>query len=173
MKIPLQKLIHSDGLTIEATVDLSELEQKNNDIRKIGPVSVKCESLKQDGLFHINLHITGEMILPCARTLIDVPYQFDIQTLELFSDDQYFEESDESDIHKIEGEILDLEPYIKENVILEIPFRVYASEDQIKENALSSGDGWSVMTEEQNADKIDPRMAKLQSLLNDQKNENQ
>ena len=36
MKIPLRRIIQSDGLPIEATVDVSELEQLNNDIRKIG-----------------------------------------------------------------------------------------------------------------------------------------
>lgn len=173
MKIPLRRIIQSDGLPIEATVDLSELEQLNNDIRKIGSVFVKCLAEKRDGLIHCQLQITGEMILPCARTLVDVPYPFEVNALELFSDDPYFEEDDESDIHRVEGEILDLEPYIKENVILETPFRVYATEDQIEENALSSGDGWSVITEEENENKIDPRMAKLQSLLNEKKNENQ
>ena len=173
MKIPLLKIIQSDGLPIEATVDLSELEQLNNDIRKIGSVHVKCEAAKRDDLIHCQLQITGEMILPCARTLVDVPYAFEINTLELFSEDPYFEEGEDSDIHQIEGEILDLKPYIKENVLLETPFRVYATEDQMEANVLSSGNGWSVITEEENKNKVDPRMAKLQTLLNEKKNENQ
>ena len=56
---------------------------------------------------------------------------------------------------------------------MEIPSRVFASEEEIKEHALLSGDGWSILSEEEKSDEIDPRMAKLQTLLDENKNENQ
>lgn len=173
MKIPIQKILQSDVLTVEGSVDLSELETLNNDIREIGEVSVKCEASVRDNFIHCQLNISGVMILPCARSLVDVPYPFEIEVVELYSDDPYLNEEEDIEINPIEGEVLDLEPFIKENVLLEIPFRVFADKEELEKNALSAGEGWSVISEEEKTKEIDPRFAKLQSLLNDKKNENQ
>ncbi|WP_440895188.1 YceD family protein [Amphibacillus sp. Q70] len=173
MKIPIQKILQSDVLPIEASVDLSELEALNNDIRDIGSVSVKCEASIRDDFIYCQLNISGVMILPCARSLVDVRYPFEINTVEVFSEDPHLNEDQDIEIHPIEGEVLDLEPLIKENVLLEVPFRVYAKEDELERNTLSTGDGWTLISEDEKAEEIDPRFAKLQSLLNDEKNENQ
>lgn len=175
MKIPIQKILQSENLPIEASVNLSELEMLNNDIREIGSASVKGVASKQDEYIHFKLNISGEMTLPCARTNIDVHYPFDIDAVEVFSDHPRYDEEEDIEIHPIEGEVIDLEPLIKENVLLEVPFRVYAEKEELERHALSSGEGWTVISEEEEEekDKIDPRMAKLQTLLDDKKNENQ
>jgi len=173
MKIPIQKIYQSEVLEVEESVDLSKLVEVNSDLRKIGSVSVRCEASINDNLIHTQLNIVGEMVLPCARTLIDVNYPFEIDTLELFSEHPLTSEEEEGEIHLVEGEILDLEPYIRENVLLEIPMRVFASEEEIKKHAIDSGEGWSVLSEEEKSNEIDPRMAKLKALLPENKNENQ
>ncbi|PXW92620.1 uncharacterized protein DES38_102204 [Streptohalobacillus salinus] len=174
MKISIQKILRQEeGFPFEGEVDVSELESMDNDIRKVGSVEVAGVATAQNKLITVNLSIKGKMILPCARSLVDVPYPFDIHTVEVFSIDTYYKEEDESEIHPVDGEILDLEPFIKENVLLEIPFRVFADPEVIEAHALSAGDGWTVVEENDSTDQIDPRMSKLQSLLRDDKNENQ
>lgn len=173
MKIPIQKIYQLGSVEIEETLDLSKLVEISNDLRGISSVEVKCVATISDDLINCQLTISGEMILPCARTLIDVNYPFEINTLELFSENPITREDEEAEIRQVAGEILDLEPEIRENVLLEIPSRVFASEDEIKKHALVSGDGWSIISEEEKSAEIDPRMAKLQTLLNDKKNENQ
>lgn len=174
VKISIQKINQSEGYAFDEQVDLSELESLKNDIRKIGLVSVKGTATAQGQTITCQMTIKGTMILPCARTLVDVPYPFEVNVVELFSTNPYYTEEDESEIHPVDGEVLDLEPFIKENVLLEIPFRVFADPEQMEANALTEGEGWEIVSEEKQEGKIDPRLEKLQALLNDdEKNENQ
>lgn len=172
MKISIQKIIQQAPYAFEGETDISELESLDNDIRQVGSVQVLGEATVQNKTMTVNLQIKGLMILPCARSLVDVEYPFEINTIEVFSIDSFYTEEDESEIHPIKGEILDLTPYIKENVLLEIPFRVYADEETIEKHALTAGEGWTVVDEDKQEEKIDPRLSKLQSLLTDDKNEN-
>ena len=56
-----------------------------------------------------------------------------------------------------------------ENIILSMPYRVFS-----EEKAIEDGEGWSFFIEddyeETQQDTIDPRLAKLQSLLDNDKN---
>ncbi|WP_082234275.1 YceD family protein [Halobacillus massiliensis] len=173
MKFPLQKLSQSGDkpFEFEDDVEIHELEDMNNDIRKITPVHVSGQAVKYGEDIHVTFTVEGEMTLPCARTLVDVPYPFRFEAEEHFNASSYYEEEDESEIHPIQGEVLDLTPYIKENVILEVPTRVFSEDDKAQEQALTEGKGWQVVSEEAEEKKIDPRMAKLQSLLNEENDE--
>ncbi|WP_077622123.1 YceD family protein [Sediminibacillus massiliensis] len=172
MKISLQKLkiAGSEPVYFEETEDISEIAEMKNDIRKIDPVHVKGHATMQGNEVTCHFSIDGEMILPCARTLVDVPYPFHVDAIEVFSTSPYYQEEDESEIHPVDGEMLDLTPYIKENVLLEVPFRVFSEDKAVQENALTEGEGWELQTEAKKEKKIDPRLEKLQSLLNDQEN---
>lgn len=115
------------------------------------------------------------MILPCARTLADVAYPFNITEVEVFSESPYYgKEEEENEIHQVQGEVIDLTPCIYENILLAIPFRVYSDEEVLK-TALMKGEGWelSLESDEEEQSKedkpIDPRLKKLQSLLDNQK----
>ncbi|MEI3606738.1 YceD family protein [Pseudogracilibacillus sp. SE30717A] len=151
-------------------VDVSDLVKLNNDIRQINPVRVKgmCTVEKEEFVFSFT--IKGEMILPCARTLVNVSYPFEINATEIFSTASTLDQEDEEDgIHLLTEETLDLTPYIMENIILETPYRVFSDE-----KALEKGEGWSFYIEEdelktEQENKIDPRFAKLQSLLDENK----
>src|SRR5699024_1293912 len=110
------------------------------------------------------------------RTLEDVSYPFQVKEVEVFSESPYYgKEEEENEIHQVQGEVIDLKPCIYENVLLAIPLRVYADED-VLQNALVKGEGWELTIESTEEDeresetKIDPRLKKLQSLLDDQSN---
>lgn len=173
MKIPLQKLKQAgeEPFVFEDNVDIRELENMNNDIRRIDPVHVEGQAVTRGNDITVTLSIEGVMILPCARTLVDVAYPFQIETNELFNISSYHMEEDDSEIHPVHGEMLDLTPYIKENVQLEIPTRVFSKDIEAEGAAPQEGEGWQVVTEEPEEKKVDPRMAKLQSLLNEEENE--
>ncbi|MDY0405976.1 YceD family protein [Virgibacillus sp. 179-BFC.A HS] len=165
----IKKSAHQQPFSFEGDVDVSELEKMNNDIRKIGHVHVKGECNLQGNEFIFSFTIHGKMILPCARTLVDVPYPFDIHATEIFSTSEAYKEDDE--IHPIHGEVLDLTPYIKENILLEVPFRVFSDDPEaMKKGVPSEGRDWEVITEETDKKTIDPRLQKLASLLKDDNN---
>lgn len=175
MKFILNKIkmnTFGEPFEFDQEVNVSELEDMDNDIRKINPVRVQGSCTIDGDEYIFSYKITGEMILPCARTLVDVPYHFDLDETEVFSISPYFSEEDrDNEVHQVEGEILDLRPCILENILLAVPFRVFSEDEEVLKNALSEGDGWELTLEADDEEKqektIDPRMQKLQSLLDD------
>lgn len=169
----LRKSAHHEAFSFDDTADVSELEEMNNDIRKIEPALVTGQCYIQGEQFIFDLHIQTDLILPCARTLVDVPYSLDIRVSEVFTDD-YNEADEENEIHPVEGEVIDLMPYIKEHIILNVPYRVYSEDALNPENTLNKGQGWEFFTEEEEEkpeNRIDPRLKKLESLLEKNKHD--
>ncbi|MFC3040229.1 YceD family protein [Virgibacillus xinjiangensis] len=164
----IKKNAYNEPFTFDEKVDVSELETMNNDIREIGPVRVAGKCFLQGEQIIFSFRINGEMILPCARTLVDVPYPFDIGADEVFTTSpHYSKEEEEDEIHPIEGEVLDLTPYIKENILLDIPFRVFSDGTSDQEEAPLEGRDWKLVTEEEKEQTVDPRLKKLESLFKD------
>ncbi|WP_156290440.1 YceD family protein [Oceanobacillus salinisoli] len=160
----IRKHANQEPFTFDEHVDVSELQTMNNDIREIKPVHVLGHCTQRGNQFIFSFTIEGEMILPDARTLVDVPYPFKMKATEIFSTSSYMgKEEEEQEIHPVNGDTIDLTPYIKENILLEIPFRVFSDKDT--DNAPFSGEGWEFLSEEEEKSKVDPRLQKLQSLL--------
>ncbi len=152
--------------TFDQLVDVSELEKMQNDIKEIKPVRVNGTCIIQAEQVICSFTISGEMILPCARTLVDVPYLFEFNTTEVFSMlDDLTDEDRFNEINQINGDVLDLMPLIMENIILETPFRVFSDEAQTAEDVYLSGKGWDFQAEQKREQKIDPRLQKLQSFF--------
>lgn|SRR5699024_7576482 len=168
----LKKQATDEPYYFDDSLDVSSLaKSENNDIKQIDPVSVKGFVTFDKNELLFSFTISGEMILPCARTLVDVPYSFSIEATEVFTTQTQAEQSsDDMEIHQITEDIFDLSPYIKENIILNMPYRVFSDE-----KVLDKGSGWDFYQEdayeEKENDTIDPRLAKLQQLLdqNDEK----
>ncbi|WP_163970760.1 YceD family protein [Oceanobacillus halotolerans] len=168
----IRKSAYNEPFTFENKVDVSELESMNNDIRQISSVMVDGNCSLHGEQITFSFQITGEMILPCARTLVDVPYPFHIQAREIFSTSPYYsKEEADNEIHPVEGDVIDLTPYIKENILLEVPFRVFSEDAKSPEETKRSGDGWEFTTENNQEKKTDPRLQKLEALLKDNKEE--
>jgi uncharacterized protein len=152
------------GITVDEKVDVSDLKERESQIRKIEPVTVTGRGDIGTSKATFQLHITGIMILPCSRTLEDVEYPIDIHTVETFllnaNDASMYEDVD---IHSIEGETLDLLPYVKENILLEVPLQIF--KDNIEEGketeAPQTGKFWDVVSEDEKPKKMDPRLAEL------------
>ncbi|MDK4204781.1 MULTISPECIES: YceD family protein [Bacillus] len=148
----------------DETVELNELTKLNSDIRRISPVRVKgCAEIESKQV-SFDFTISGEMVLPCSRTLVDVPYPFTIATKELFR----FHKSDDiedEDVHIAEDDIVDLTPIVKEEILLEIPMQVFCETEQKEGAAPQVGKDWQVISEEDKKNQIDPRLADLKKLL--------
>ncbi|WP_373895923.1 YceD family protein [Virgibacillus natechei] len=164
----IRKDANHEPYPFDDEVDVSELETMKNDIREMKPVRVHGNYIYQDEQIIFSFIIEGEMILPCARTLVDVPYPFEIKADEVFTTSRYYGEKEaENEIHPVDGEILDLTPYIKENILLEVPFRVFSKEAIDEEKAPVKGEGWEFVSQKSDEKKIDPRLKKLESLFKD------
>ncbi|MEH7222447.1 DUF177 domain-containing protein [Bacillus sp. JJ1566] len=158
------------GLMIDETVDVKDLMEIEKSIRDIPPVHVtgRADLSSTKASFHIT--ISGSMILPCSRTLVDVKFPFEIRTTETFllrETSDYDLESDE-DVNQVQGEVIDLLPLIKENILLEIPMQIFCDNSNSEDAAPQSGQDWEVITEDDKKNKIDPRLAGLAKFFEDE-----
>lgn len=170
----IRKSSFTKPLEFEGVVDVSELETMDNDIRQIDEAQIHATFIVEDDEIIATLNIKGEMILPCARTLVDVPYPYEFAVSEIFSNSPNLTKEDEEDeVHVIEGDVIDLKPIIMENILLEIPFRVFTEEENPEGAAPTEGEGWQFVQQETKEKTIDPRLKKLESLLENKKKENE
>jgi len=163
-------------LEIDQMVDVSkDLKQRDPEIRSASPIHVTGTARIDSQKAVLHLHLTGNLVLPCSRTLVDVTYPINIRSTETFliKPVEYSSSEDEEVHEPIEG-VVDLIPVIEELILLEVPMQVI-SEDAKNTETLQTGKDWEVMTEDQfkleqqRSTKIDPRLAGLAALLKDKK----
>ncbi|MGN1401776.1 MAG: YceD family protein [Bacillus sp. (in: firmicutes)] len=157
------------GLVIDEQVDVSEIKETDKQIRKVSPIHLtgRADISAAKVTFHIRM--TGEMILPCSRTLVDVPLPIDIKTTETFllkADQDYMDD----DTIVVQGDVIDLMPIIRENLLLEIPMQVFCEDANPEGAAPQSGNDWEVVTEEKQEKKVDPRLADLAKFFDNDTN---
>ena len=147
-------------ISIDEIYSFSKEELKGTDVISLNDVKVVGEITKDaiDELY-LDINVRGTLVLPCAITLKPVNYPFDIK-IEGNIDELVGE--NEKSVKKDEN-TLDILPIIWENILMEIPMRV-VSEDAEEELSNLEGNGWKVITEEDDGE-INPELAKLKDLL--------
>ncbi|MED5074995.1 YceD family protein [Anoxybacillus geothermalis] len=163
----LRRFQHKE-MAIDETVDVSDLKQIDTLIRDISLVRVQGKADVGSTKFTFHLTLSGTMVLPCSRTLVDVTHPFSIKTTETFFVDGGDVAETDEDTHIVTGNMVDLNPIIRELILLEIPLQLIA-DNPGADGAPQHGEGWDVLTEEQwektleerAANKVDPRLAGL------------
>lgn len=153
MKIDLSKLIYNNAykLPVEGEIIIPDDMLVNTDIRRISPVKVIGYVYNNEEELELSIAIKGTMVLPCARTLKDVNYPFNIEI-----DDVIGQNSDNS--LEINQNTLDIFPIVWQNILVDVPLRVLAPD---AEEESIEGDGWRLITEDDKKEEIDPRLSKL------------
>jgi uncharacterized protein len=157
-----------NGLTIDTTVSIEDLKDRDEEIRGTSPVHVTGYADFNRNTVTFFLTITGKLILPDSLTLEDVDYPFHISTQELFRlrATPLPEDIDEDiEVHDVEDQTIDLMPYIKEAILVEKPIRFVSEEG--KDRPSPSGNGWQLVTESERSGQMDPRFEKLKDLFNE------
>ncbi|QOY34360.1 YceD family protein [Anaerobacillus isosaccharinicus] len=168
MKWSVQQLntLKNKGIKFDEMVDVSDIKKVDQEIRNISLVHVKGEGTFSNHSVTFTLEIKGEMILPCSRTLADVSFPFEIETAEMFKLHDWIGFDDRDDeIHDLINDTVDLLPYIKQAILLEIPIQIFC-EDK-KGEAPPKGNDWELITEENKKERIDPRLADLAKFFDD------
>lgn len=147
-------------IPIEEEYSFSKEQLKGTDVISLDDMKVVGEITKDaiDNIY-LNVDVSGTLVLPCAITLKPVDYPFNIK-IEGNIDELVGE--NEKSVKKDEN-TLDILPIIWENILMEIPMRV-VSKGAEEELSNLEGNGWKVITEEDNGE-INPELAKLKDLL--------
>ena len=157
MVYDLNKLNINNPIQIDQDVDMSEYQNKEIIALKDLHLKGKIYYDDADDLI-INLVLTGVMDLRDSVSLEVIHYPLNIKITEedAFSSD-FLEE-----YLKNTQNTLDIIPILWEIIVLEVPMRLTKTKDTVL-----SGDGWSYGENKKTKDNIDPRLAKLNELLDD------
>ncbi|MDT2829144.1 MAG: YceD family protein [Enterococcus viikkiensis] len=166
-----------EALNFSETIDVSEtLTARDNEILAVAPVTV--EGLLSVGKNEYILHYQLKTIVtvPSARSLEPVDLPLDLSVDEVFmTREQWSSLEDERDeeILVIDNDTIDLTDSIEDNILLAIPLQVFSDEEK-QASSLPKGNDWEVVSEEEyfqkkeSAETIDPRLAKLSELFNEE-----
>lgn len=158
MIIDLLPLINNQKsiINLNENIEIPEEYYKNTDIRKLDKVLINGFIKEMgDDVFNLSINVKGKMILPCALSLEDVDYPFEINIDEEVGFDDDFEKN-----YKIISNTLDILPILWENIVLEIPSRVVKDDAKIK----TKGDGWCLTSEEE-LNESNNKLSDLKQLL--------
>ena len=161
----LQKYRNKD-FPIDETIRVDEIKEVDSTIREVSPMHISGRGDIDSTKVTFHLKIEGHLILPCSRTLVDVKLPINVETTETFLlQDSVYET--EEDAYQVKGDVVDVMPIIREILILEVPMQVFCEDVNSEDAAPQSGKGWEVVSEEEQSNKIDPRLAGLAKFFNE------
>jgi uncharacterized protein len=110
--------------------------------------------------------VSGEVTVPlrgsCARCLDEVEdtLSLDVQELYAYEGSTTEETSEEDEVRLVEGDFLDLEPMVRDTVVLSLPLSPVCDED-CAGLCVDCGQRWDDLPADHNHEQLDPRWAGL------------
>jgi len=138
MKLDLFKLNNYGSIDIDEDITFEKSIYEGMNIRDIRNCHIRgnIEINYLDEL-EANIIVTGTFILPCAVSLEDVEYPFSTEIVENIGKFEEFYNKNKN--------LLDILPFIWENIVSEVPIRVIKDGVEVK---TTSGDGWELVSED-------------------------
>ncbi|MEU8079833.1 DUF177 domain-containing protein [Catellatospora citrea] len=126
-------------------------------------LDLRLESVSEGVL--VSGTISGEVTGECARCLADIgePLTVNIQELFAYADSATDETTDEHEVGRLQDDMIDLEPTLRDAVVLELPVNPLCRED-CPGLCPDCGVRWDDLPEGHTHEQIDPRWAKLSKL---------
>ena len=109
--------------------------------------------------------VTGEVVGECGRCLNGFTDALDVEFVELFAypDSVTDETTGEDEVHRLEGDLLDLEPVVRDAVVLGLPWTPLCRPD-CAGLCPTCGERLDQLPDDHTHDRIDPRWAALRAL---------
>jgi uncharacterized protein len=139
------------------------LEKEIPELVRIEPVLVEAMVNKlEPHLIGANVHQTTTATLTCSRCLTPFAFPVDTHWSERFTDEEHRAiDTEEEQVHLIEGQVLDLTPYIRESILLQLPYAPVCREE-CKGLCPKCGINRNEAACDCRTERIDPRLAALE-----------
>lgn len=158
MNIDLEN-VFINNTTFDMNVIFPSSYYNKTSILKMDPIHFQGKIYEDDNQdYHLSFTLEGNIYLADARTLEEVPYPISCNFDEKIAEDSEFC----GRFLKNNQNTLDILSILWENIVLEIPISYTLSEEDLSKEI---SDAKSLDTD----DEIDPRLAPLLGLLNDEK----
>ncbi len=144
-----------DTLPIDQSLDVTDaIKKRHSEIIDLKNVHVKGSLEYDAGLFILSYHLTYDISLPSSRSMEEVlcHESQDVEELFIESDQVSMNQDmvDDNLVLIIDGEGIDLEESVIDNILLAIPLQVLGEHEK-NATDLPEGNDWAVLTEEQYA----------------------
>ena len=157
------------------------LMKRDREILAVSDIKATGFLLYENRSVLANFQIDYTITLPSSRSLEPVELKVTVPIFETYVEDESsFDASEESVdvIIPIENNEVDLTPAIEDMILLNIPVQVF-TEEELSSEEMPKGANWSVVSEDDYQQKraqekegqVDPRLADLKALLEDEENE--
>lgn len=113
---------------------------------------------------------SAELVGECARCLEPIDDEIDVRFQELFVYDDQDYSSEDDEVSKLEDDLLDLEPLLRDAVVLALPFQPLC-EDDCPGLCPECGARLKDDPDHAHEEPIDPRWAGLAALTQDQRDQ--
>lgn len=126
-------------------------------------LDLRLESVMEGVL--VSGEVTGPLTGECGRCLAPIQDELhvDLQELYAYPDSTSDETADEDELSRMDGDLLDLEPALRDAVVLELPLTPLCSPD-CSGLCATCGERLDDLPEDHGHDAVDPRWAALQGL---------
>ncbi|HIV82436.1 MAG TPA: DUF177 domain-containing protein [Candidatus Salinicoccus merdavium] len=164
MKWTLAQLrkFHDEVIKFDDNLKIENLTDRK-DILSVESLNVKGEIFVRSRQFNVQIYIDTIINMLDSRTSEDIQVPLQIESLEIFDETVHEDDDLDENVHPV-IHTLDLEPVIRELIIVNLP-TAYTTSDE----PLGSGKDWEVIDEDEFAhesgEKTDPRLEKLKALL--------
>lgn len=167
MNIKLTELDHRKGeaLPFHTTLDPQELKSRHQEITDLSQVNASGEAALLGGLYYVKGKMEADVDFVCARCLKPFREHMNVPFDETFASDKSDVDYDEdSDIHLISGDEIELDPILQEDFLLALPIIPLCEED-CQGLCPTCGTNWNEKKCSCNNERIDPRLAGLADLF--------
>jgi uncharacterized protein len=132
-------------------------------------LSVRLESVSEGVL--VSGTVTGQLVGECGRCLRPINDTLDVEIQELYAyaNSATDETTDEDEVGRMQGDLIDLEPALRDAVVLTLPNNPLCRED-CPGLCPECGVHWDELPDDHRHQQVDPRWASLTDMTT-QKNE--
>lgn len=165
MLINIRDLLSKSGQVRQTEeMDFGRLLHNRNDVSRVEPLFVDVQAKADSGV----VEVTGTLTLPaefvCSRCLSQYGQRLTIPFRERFTRDKSHADKEDDDLHIVENDVVDLNPYFEETVQLGLPF-IPLCEPACKGLNPETGANLNIDPAAQPEARVDPRLAVLKQLL--------
>lgn len=165
---------HKEPFQFDETMDLEQslVERFPDVVIKCSPINFKgTVTIERDSVI-IDAEISCDLTVPSSRSLKPVHMNLDFFISEIYVDNPSIIDSfaKEEVVMLVEDDVISVDKLIEDNIVLQVPMQVLTPEEE-KEGVMPSGAEWQVISEmdveSEHEKQVDPRLAKLKGLLED------
>lgn len=133
MQFHMREVLKGRVVPLQQTLDVSQLLGGRRDVLSAGPLDCRLKASPEEGTVRVTGELDIRLELACSRCLEPVKEHLRVPFDESFAPADHVKSEEEDEdapyVHPVDGDLVELEPYVYETLLLSIPFVPLCRED--------------------------------------------